>query len=64
MRVNEDPFSLQLMTVSGSLISLRKADLTSLEKRFDHSLMPATQDMTDEDVDDLVAYLVTLGGGS
>ena len=64
MRVNEDPFSLQLMTVSGSLISLRKADLTSLEKRFDHSLMPATQDMTDEEVDDLVAYLVTLGGGS
>ena len=52
------------MTVSGSLISLRKADLTSLEKRFDHSLMPATQDMTDEEVDDLVAYLVTLGGGS
>ena len=64
MRVNEDAFTIRLRTVSGRLISLRKSDLAELEKRFTHSFMPAADDMTEEDLDDLIAYLVSLGAGS
>ena len=64
MRVNEDAFTIQLMSVSGRLISLRKSDLTELDKRFDHSIMPSAEELSEEDIDDLVAYLVSLGAGS
>ena len=64
MRVNEDDFTIQLRSVSGRTVSLRKRDLARLEKQFDHSLMPAVEEMTEADIDDLVAYLVGLGEGS
>lgn len=64
MRMNEDAFTIQLMTVSGTFVSLRKGDVAEMEKRVGHSLMPVAQDLSDDDVEDLVAYLTTLGRGS
>ena len=64
MRVNEDDFTIQLRSISGRTVSLRKDDLVELEKQFDHSLMPAVGNMSEADIDDLVAYLAALGGGS
>ena len=64
MRMNEDAFTIQLMTVSGVLVSLEKRDIAEMEKRVGHSLMPLAQDLEDDDVEDLVAYLTTLGRGS
>ncbi len=64
MRVNEDAFTIQLRSIAGRTVSLRKEDLVELEKQFDHSLMPAVEEMTEADIDDLVAFLADLGGGS
>jgi len=64
MRLNEDAFTIQLMTVSGAFVSLRKGEIAEMEKRVGHSLMPVAQDLDEEDVEDLVAYLTTLGRGS
>ncbi|WP_419165226.1 c-type cytochrome [Candidatus Palauibacter sp.] len=64
MRVNEDDFTIQLRSISGRTVSLRKEDLVQLEKQLDHSLMPAAENMTAADIDDLVAYLAALGEGS
>lgn len=64
MRVNEDAFTIQLRSISGRTVSLRKEDLVELEKQFDHSLMPAVEEMTEADIDDIVAFLADLGGGS
>ena len=62
MRANEDAFTVQLTTGTGSIVSLRKADLAVLEKRFGHSLMPTTANLSSEDIDNLIAYLASLGG--
>ena len=62
MRANEDAFTVQLITGTGSVVSLRKADLAELEKRFGHSLMPEAVNLSSEDIDDLIAYLASLGG--
>lgn len=62
MRVNEDAFTVQLTTATGSVVSLRKADLVELERRFGHSLMPVTADLSGDDIDNLIAYLASLGG--
>ena len=64
MRMNEDSFTIQLMTVSGTFVSLRKSAIAEMEKRVGHSLMPVAQDLDEDDVEDLVAYLTTLGRGS
>ena len=64
MRLNEDAFTIQLMTVSGAFVSLRKSEIAEMEKRVGHSLMPVAQDLDEEDVEDVVAYLTTLGRGS
>ena len=63
MRVNEDAFTIQLMTVSGVFVSLRKSEIAEFEKRVGHSLMPVAGNLTEDDVEDLVAYLMTLGIG-
>ena len=62
MRANEDAFTVQLITGTGSVVSLRKDDLVELEKRFGHSLMPAAANLSGEDIDNLIAYLASLGG--
>ena len=62
MRVNEDEFSIQLRDLTGKLHSFDKADLLSFEKAVGHSLMPGYAAVLEQnEVNDLVAYLMTLG---
>jgi len=64
VRVNEDRFTIQVRTLSGSLQSLDKADLRVLEKRFGTSLMPSYSGVLSQtELNDVVAYLVSLRGG-
>ena len=61
--VNEDTFTLQLRDASGALHSLRKADLVRLEKEATASLMPSYKTtLTEEELQDLVAFLASLRG--
>ena len=61
MRLNEDAFTIQLMTVSGAFVSLRKSGIAEMERRIGHSFMPVAETLGEDDVEDLVAYLATLG---
>ncbi len=61
-RVNEDSFTIQVRDSAGTLRSLRKADLASLEKQEAASPMPSYRGLTDGEIDDLVAYLASLRG--
>lgn len=61
LRVNEDPFTIQVRTLDGRLQSWRKAGLSRFEKRFGESLMPSYAGVLSAgDLDDLVAYLASL----
>ena len=63
MRVNEDSFSIQVRDASNQLYSFQKADLQKLDKEFGKSLMPDYKTRAvGADLDDLVAYLSSLGG--
>lgn len=63
VRVNEDGFTIQVRTPSGELVSLRKADLASLDKRFGESLMPSYAGvLSPAELDDVVGYLASLRG--
>lgn len=63
LRVAEDEFSVQLRDLSGSIHSFEKDALSHYEKAFGHSLMPGYDTRLDAtEVDDLVAYLMTLKG--
>jgi len=64
-RINEDSFTIQLRDSNDQFHSFRKADLRQIEKEFGKSLMPAYKDrLPAADVNDLVAYLSSLGGGN
>jgi cytochrome c oxidase cbb3-type subunit III len=62
MRVGEeDSFTIALKDASGKLYALRKPDLRSLEKEPGKSIMPSFKDtLSSAQMDDLVAYLMTL----
>ena len=61
-RLNEDTYSVQLIDREERLISLLKADISEFELG-QTSEMPSYAGKLDEDeVDDLVAYLLTLKG--
>jgi putative heme-binding domain-containing protein len=61
MRINEDAFSIQVRDLSGQVHSFRKSELTDFEKVFAHSLMPEYGAvMADNDLDDVVSYLMSL----
>lgn len=62
IRLNEDSFTLQLKDERGRFYSFRKADLATIDKQFGHSLMPAYERLAAADLQDLVAYLVSLRG--
>ncbi|MBZ5607355.1 MAG: c-type cytochrome [Acidobacteriia bacterium] len=63
LRVNEDSFSIQVRDAGSQLYSFQKADLQKLDKEFGKSLMPDYKTRAaDADLDDLVAYLASLGG--
>ncbi len=62
-RINEDTFTIQIRDGTGVMRSYHKRDLRSLERHFDQSVMPSYRgQLTEEQLDDLVAYLVSLRG--
>jgi len=63
MRVGEDSFSIVLKDAEGKLHGLWKPDLRSLEKEPGKSFMPSFKDaLSEAQLDDVVAYLMTLKG--
>ena len=63
VRINEDPFTIQVRDAGNRLHSFRKSDLKDLDKEFGKSLMPGFRGrITDVEVEDLVAYLSGLRG--
>ena len=63
VRVNEDAFSIQIWDVSGRLHSFWKSELKELFKDWGKSPMPSyLKSLTPAQLDDLVAYLVSLEG--
>jgi putative heme-binding domain-containing protein len=64
VRVNEDTFSIQLLDVAGDIHSFLKSELAELHKDWGRSPMPTYRDaLSERELDDLVAFLVTLRGG-
>lgn len=63
VRVNEDTFSIQIRDASGQVHSFFKADLLELHKDFGKSPMPSyAAALSKDELDDLIAFLVTLRG--
>jgi cytochrome c oxidase cbb3-type subunit 3 len=63
VRINEDPFTIQLRDTTNQFHSYRKSDLKQLDKEFGKSLMPSFRGrITDAELNDLVAYLSSLRG--
>lgn len=63
IRLNEDPYSIQVRDLSDHLLSFWKGELASLEKQPGQTPMPAFHgQLSDRELDDLVAYLVSLRG--
>jgi predicted CxxxxCH...CXXCH cytochrome family protein len=62
VRVNEDTFSIQLRDSSDQVHSFFKSDLTELHKDWGKSPMPSYREVfSNGELDDVVAYLVSLG---
>lgn len=65
MRVGENSFVIVLKDVTGKFHSLWKPDLRSLQQEPGKSLMPSFKNtLTSAQMDDLVAYLMTLKGAA
>jgi cytochrome c oxidase cbb3-type subunit III len=63
IRMGEDSFTIVLKDATGKFHGLWKPDLRSLEKEPGKSFMPSFKDtLSSEQLDDLVAYLLTLKG--
>jgi cytochrome c oxidase cbb3-type subunit III len=63
VRINEDSFTIQVRDASGQLHSFKKTNLEKVEKQSGRSLMPSYKDrLNAAELEDLVAYLVSLGG--
>ena len=63
VRLNEDPFSIQIRDASDRVHSFWKSELAELHKDWGKSPMPSYRDaFTPVELDDLVAYLVSLQG--
>ena len=61
LRVNEDTFSIQIRDLSGETRSFWKDELAELSKDLGKSPMPSYRStLTPGEIDDLVAYLVSL----
>jgi cytochrome c oxidase cbb3-type subunit III len=64
VRLNEDLLSIQLRDYSGGLHSFLKSELRELHKDWGKSPMPSYRNtLTEAELEDLVAYLVSLRGG-
>src|SRR5262245_1191670 len=63
IRINEDPFTIQMRDSANRFHSFRKSDTKEIEKEFGKSLMPSYRGrLTDAETEDLVAYLASLRG--
>jgi putative heme-binding domain-containing protein len=63
MRINEDSFTIQLRDGNNQFHSFQKSDLVRIDKEAGSSLMPSYRDrLSVAEVDDLIAYLLSLGG--
>jgi cytochrome c oxidase cbb3-type subunit III len=63
VRVNEDTFSIQIRDLSDRIYSFFKSDLTELYKDWGKSPMPSYRDVfSKEEIDDVVAFMVSLRG--
>ena len=63
VRIGEDTFTIQVRDLSGRTYSLFKQELSDLQKDFGKSPMPGYQNvLTASELDDVVAYLVSLRG--
>jgi putative heme-binding domain-containing protein len=62
IRVNEDVFWIQIRDAAGTVHSLEKAQLKTLERQLDATLMPSYARLAGGELDDLIAYLMTLRG--
>ncbi|PYT23467.1 MAG: hypothetical protein DMG58_28030 [Acidobacteria bacterium] len=61
--LNEDTYSVQLRDLSDNLHSFWKQELSAFEKYTDRTPMPSYRGrLNDREMDDLIAYLVTLRG--
>jgi putative heme-binding domain-containing protein len=61
---NENTFSIQVRDFQDKIHSLRKGDLTQIKKELGKSTMPAYTNWSSQELDDVVAYLYSLKGGS
>jgi cytochrome c oxidase cbb3-type subunit 3 len=65
IRMAEDSFTVQLRDPAGRIHSFRKSDLVDLKKEFKRSPMPSYESTFNAaELDDLIAYLASLRGGS
>ena len=63
VRINEDTFSIQVRDVAGDVHSFWKSELATLEKHWGETPMPTYEGaLSGDELDDLVAYLVSLRG--
>jgi len=65
VRLNEDTLSIQLRDLEGNIQSFWKTELAGMQREAGKSIMPGYRGtLTDAELDDLVAYLAALRGGS
>jgi cytochrome c oxidase cbb3-type subunit III len=63
VRLNEDTFSIQVLDLTGGIHSFLKEDLKELQRDTGKSPMPSFRStLSASEVDDLVAYLISLRG--
>ncbi|MFN7922894.1 MAG: c-type cytochrome [Bryobacteraceae bacterium] len=63
IRITEDTFTIQILDRTRRIHSFRKAALAKLERLAGQSPMPGYADLPTEELQNLVAYLVSLRGG-
>jgi putative heme-binding domain-containing protein len=62
IRVNEDVFYVHVRDARGTVHTLQKSDLSTLDRELEATLMPSYARLSAADLDDLVAYLASLRG--
>jgi putative heme-binding domain-containing protein len=64
IRLSEDQFQINLRAANGQLLSVAKADATSIQRDLSKSSMPSyAKTLSSTELDNLIAYLFTLRGG-
>jgi quinoprotein glucose dehydrogenase len=64
IRLSEDNFQINVRTGNGQLVSVSKADTTSIQRNLTKSSMPSyAKTLSATELDNLIAYLFTLRGG-